>query len=166
MIDELFTSIEDLELCPSTGQNMVSAASTVNSARKLLVLFWNPRIFSFVIFQIDQINRWLINYWTLDLFWHPNVWPSNFGWSVAKISHLFDKLILKLTRNFEWLGSVLYFELSSLVLMMFWNPVRIFPKRNKKKLSGPWNWKRRVILAALQKLIQSIWLGDCLNGDN
>ena len=97
------------KLCPSAGQNMVSAAS---STRKLLVLFWNPRIFSFVIFQIDQINKWLINYWTLDLFWHPNVWPSNFGWSVAKISHLFDKLILKLTRNFEWLGSALSFQLS------------------------------------------------------
>ena len=27
------------QLCPSTGQNMVSAASTVNSPRKLLVLF-------------------------------------------------------------------------------------------------------------------------------
>ena len=97
------------KLCPSAGQNMVSAAS---STRKLLVLFWNPRIFSFVIFQIDQINKWLINSWTLDLFWHPNVWPSNFGWSVAKISHLFDKLILKLTRNFEWLGSALSFQLS------------------------------------------------------
>ena len=111
---------------------MVSAASTVKSARKLLVLFWNPRIFSLVIFQSDQINRWMIKYWTLDLFWHPNVWPSNFGWSVAKISHLFDKLILKLTRYFEWLGSVLWFQLYSLVLVMFCNPVRIFPKRRKK----------------------------------
>ena len=49
MIDELFTSIEDLMSHNRTKYG--------HSARELLVLFWNPRIFSFVIFQIDQINR-------------------------------------------------------------------------------------------------------------